>query len=183
MYLLCTQSSYLTGLIIWSLGSLYMRLWMYKCIGFLMFLFINSCVKENCHYWFPFNIYQGYEHISITYFAKNLCKNINLFSRTREISDSLAAAVVIPTTKDTAAREKEDNKVKTEEELGIFQLLDRLEEVTSKLTNRWQESTLILVLSLLFYSLCSLYNYSLNMYFWNISFFKVKKILYHQLSC
>jgi hypothetical protein len=53
-----------------------------------------------------------------------------------EISDSLVAAVVLPTTKDTAAREKEDNGVEAEEELGIFQLLDRLEEVTSKLTNR-----------------------------------------------
>jgi hypothetical protein len=30
--------------------------------------------------------------------------------------------------------------VETEEELGIFQLLDRLEEVTSMLTSRWQES-------------------------------------------
>jgi predicted transcriptional regulator YheO len=53
-----------------------------------------------------------------------------------EISDSLAAAVMIPVTKDTAARDKEDNIVETEEELGIFQLLDRLEEVTSRLTNR-----------------------------------------------
>jgi hypothetical protein len=35
-----------------------------------------------------------------------------------------------------AAREKEDNEVETEEELGIFQLLDRLEEVTSILTSR-----------------------------------------------
>ncbi len=52
------------------------------------------------------------------------------------MEDSLAAAVVIPTTKDTAAREKEDNGVETEEELGIFQLLDRLEEVTSMLTSR-----------------------------------------------
>ncbi len=53
-----------------------------------------------------------------------------------EISDSSVEAVMIPVTKDTAAREKEDDKVETEEELGIFQLLDRLEEVTSKLTNR-----------------------------------------------
>jgi hypothetical protein len=59
-----------------------------------------------------------------------------LISRTREFSDSLAAAVVIPTTKDTAAREKVDNIMETEEELGIFQLLDRLEEVTSRLTSR-----------------------------------------------
>ena len=53
-----------------------------------------------------------------------------------EISDSSVAAVMIPAAKDTAAREKEDNGVDTEEELGIFQLLDRLEEVTSMLTSR-----------------------------------------------
>ena len=70
------------------------------------------------------------------YFAKNCCKNIYLFSRMEEISDSLAAAVELPAAKDTAAREKEDNGLETEEELGIFQLLDRLEEVTSVLTSR-----------------------------------------------
>jgi hypothetical protein len=43
---------------------------------------------------------------------------------------------VLPAAKDTAARDKEDNKVETEDELGIFQLLDRLEEVTSMLTSR-----------------------------------------------
>jgi hypothetical protein len=43
---------------------------------------------------------------------------------------------VLPAAKDIAAREKEDNGVETEEELGIFQLLDRLEEVTSMLTSR-----------------------------------------------
>jgi hypothetical protein len=53
-----------------------------------------------------------------------------------EISDSSVAAVMIPVTKDTATREKEDNGVETEDELGIFQLLDRLEEVTSRLTSR-----------------------------------------------
>jgi hypothetical protein len=37
--------------------------------------------------------------------------------------------------------------VETEEELEIFQLLDRLEEVTSMLTSRWQESKESLVLS------------------------------------
>jgi hypothetical protein len=41
--------------------------------------------------------------------------------------------------------------VEAEEELGIFQLLDRLEEVTSMLTSRWQESKESLVLSLFFY--------------------------------
>jgi hypothetical protein len=53
-----------------------------------------------------------------------------------EISDSSVAAVMIPVTKNTAARDKEDNRMETEEELGIFQLLDRLEEVTSMLTSR-----------------------------------------------
>ena len=53
-----------------------------------------------------------------------------------EISHSSVAAVELPAAKDTAAREREDNIVETEEELGIFQLLDRLEEVTSKLTSR-----------------------------------------------
>jgi len=43
---------------------------------------------------------------------------------------------VLPAAKNTAAREKEDNGVEAEEELGIFQLLDRLEEVTSMLTSR-----------------------------------------------
>ena len=67
------------------------------------------------------------------YFAKNCCKNNNLFSRMEEISLS---SIELPAAKDTAAREKEDNGVDTEEELGIFQLLDRLEEVTSMLTTR-----------------------------------------------
>ena len=53
-----------------------------------------------------------------------------------EISDSSVAAVELPAAKDTTAREKEDNGVEAEEELGIFQLLDRLEEVTSMLTSR-----------------------------------------------
>jgi len=53
-----------------------------------------------------------------------------------EISHSSVAAVMIPVTEDTAAREREDNILETEEELGIFQLLDRLEEVTSRLTSR-----------------------------------------------
>ncbi len=68
-----------------------------------------------------------------------------------EISHSLVAAVELSAAKDTAARESEDNIVETEEELGIFQLLDRLEEVTSMLTSRWQESMETLVLSLLLF--------------------------------
>jgi hypothetical protein len=67
-------------------------------------------------------------------FLQNCSKNINLISRTGEISCSSVAAVVLPAAR--AAREKEDNGVETEEELGIFQLLDRLEEVTSRLTSR-----------------------------------------------
>jgi hypothetical protein len=59
-----------------------------------------------------------------------------LISRTGKISCSSVSAVVLPAAKDTAAREKKDNMVETEEELGIFQLLDRLEEVTSMLTSR-----------------------------------------------
>jgi hypothetical protein len=59
-----------------------------------------------------------------------------LFSRSEEISHLSVTAVVLPVTKDTVTREKEDNKVEAEEELGIFQLLDRLEEVTSMLTSR-----------------------------------------------
>jgi hypothetical protein len=62
--------------------------------------------------------------------------NIYLFSRTGEISHSSVAAVKLPAVKDAAATEREDNRVETEEELGIFQLLDRLEEVTSMLTSR-----------------------------------------------
>ncbi len=67
---------------------------------------------------------------------ENLSKYINLLSRMEEISHSSVAAVELPAAKDTATREMEDNIVETEEELGIFQLLDRLEEVTSMLTSR-----------------------------------------------
>ena len=63
-------------------------------------------------------------------------KNKTCFFRLEEISHSLVAAVVLPVTKDTVTRGKEDNGVEAEEELGIFQLLDRLEEVTSMLTSR-----------------------------------------------
>ncbi len=64
--------------------------------------------------------------VPIIYFGKNCCKNINLFSRMEEISNSSVASVELSATKDTVTREKEDNIVETEEELGIFQLLDRL---------------------------------------------------------
>ena len=68
--------------------------------------------------------------------TKNGCKNKSLFSRLEENSQSLVTAILLPVAKDTVIREKEDNGVETEEELGIFQLLDRLEEVTSMLTSR-----------------------------------------------
>ncbi len=68
--------------------------------------------------------------------TKNWCKNKSLFSRLEENSQSLVTAVLLPVAKDTVIREKEDSKVEAEEELGIFQLLDRLEEVTSMLTSR-----------------------------------------------
>ena len=61
-----------------------------------------------------------------------------MFSRIEEISHSLVTAVELPAAEDTVTREKEDNGVETEEELGIFQLLDRLEEVTRELTSRWK---------------------------------------------
>jgi hypothetical protein len=73
-----------------------------------------------------------------------------------EISPSSVATVEIPGAKDTAGREREDNGVEAVEELGIFQLLDRLEEVTSKLTNRLQESRGSMVLSLFFYLILNL---------------------------
>jgi hypothetical protein len=46
------------------------------------------------------------------------------------------SSIELPAAKNTVIREKEDNGVEAEEELGIFQLLDRLEEVTSMLTSR-----------------------------------------------
>ncbi len=63
-------------------------------------------------------------------------KNKTCFLGWRKNSNSSVAAVELPAAKDAATREKEDNGVETEEELGIFQLLDRLEEVTSRLTSR-----------------------------------------------
>ncbi len=81
-----------------------------------------------------------------------------------EISHSLAAAVVIPVTKDSATREKEDNGVEAEEELGIFQLLDRLEEVTSMLTSSDKNQRNLWCYHF-FSTLYVFYVISLNMYF------------------
>jgi len=74
------------------------------------------------------------------------------------MEDISLSSIELPAAKDTTAREKEENRVEAEEELGIFQLLDRLEEVTSRLTSRWQESMESMVLSLLFYSFFPLNN-------------------------
>jgi hypothetical protein len=52
------------------------------------------------------------------------------------MEDISLSSIELPAAKDTTAREKEENRVEAEEELGIFQLLDRLEEVTSMLTSR-----------------------------------------------
>ncbi len=69
-------------------------------------------------------------------FFKTIFQISTSISRTGAISCSSVAAVVLPAAKDTTTRDKEDNGVETEEELGIFQLLDRLEEVTRRLTSR-----------------------------------------------
>jgi len=46
------------------------------------------------------------------------------------------SVIVHPVSKALAAREKEYNGLETEEELGTFHDLDRLEEVTWELTSR-----------------------------------------------
>jgi hypothetical protein len=53
-----------------------------------------------------------------------------------EESSYLLDAEVDPVAKASVATRREDDRVETEEELGIFQLLDRLEEVTRELTSR-----------------------------------------------
>ncbi len=53
-----------------------------------------------------------------------------------DISHSLDASVELPAAEDKVTREKEDNGVEAEEGPGIFQLLDRLEEVMSRVTSR-----------------------------------------------
>jgi len=57
-----------------------------------------------------------------------------LFSQ-EEVS-YLLDAEVDPVEKASVATRREDDGVEAVEELGIFQLLDRLEEVTSMLTSR-----------------------------------------------
>ena len=60
--------------------------------------------------------------------------NMLLFSQ-EEVSYHLDAEVD-PVAKASVATRREDDGVEAVEELGIFQLLDRLEEVTSMLTSR-----------------------------------------------
>jgi hypothetical protein len=67
--------------------------------------------------------------------------NFYLFSNDEDscLLDTVADVPVIvhPVPETSVAREKEcNNGSETEEELGIFQVLDRLEEVTRELTSR-----------------------------------------------
>ena len=61
---------------------------------------------------------------------------INILLSSQEEGSYLLDAEVDPVAKASVATGKEDDRVETEEELGIFQLLDRLEEVTRELTSR-----------------------------------------------
>jgi hypothetical protein len=61
---------------------------------------------------------------------------INMLLFSQEEVSYLLDAEVDPVEKASVATRREDDGVETEEELGIFQLLDRLEEVTSMLTSR-----------------------------------------------
>ena len=61
---------------------------------------------------------------------------INMLLSSQEEGSYLLDAAVDPVAKASIATRREDDRVETKEELGIFQLLDRLEEVTSMLTSR-----------------------------------------------
>ena len=61
---------------------------------------------------------------------------INMLLSSQEEGSYLLDAEVAPVAKASVATRREDDRVETEEELGIFQLLDRLEEVTRELTSR-----------------------------------------------
>ena len=61
---------------------------------------------------------------------------INMLLFSQEEVSYLLDAEVDPVAKASVATRREDDGVETEEDLGIFQLLDRLEEVTSMLTSR-----------------------------------------------
>ena len=61
---------------------------------------------------------------------------INMLLFSQEEVSYLLDAEVDPVAKASVATRREDDRVETVEELGIFQLLDRLEEVTRELTSR-----------------------------------------------
>ena len=63
---------------------------------------------------------------------------IKMLLSSHEEGSYLLDAAVDPVAKASVATRREDDRVETVEELGIFQLLDRLEEVTRELTNRWK---------------------------------------------
>ena len=61
---------------------------------------------------------------------------INILLSSQEEGSYLLDAEVDPVAKASVPTRREDDRVETKEELGIFQLLDRLEEVTRELTSR-----------------------------------------------
>jgi hypothetical protein len=61
---------------------------------------------------------------------------INMLLFSQEEVSYLLDAEVDPVEKASVATRREDDGVEAVEELGIFQLLDRLEEVTRELTSR-----------------------------------------------
>ena len=61
---------------------------------------------------------------------------INMLLSSQEEGSYLLDAEVDPVAKASVGTGNEDDRVEAVEELGIFQLLDRLEEVTSMLTSR-----------------------------------------------
>ena len=61
---------------------------------------------------------------------------LSMLLSSHEEGSFLLDAEVDPVAKASVATGKEDDGVETVEELGIFQLLDRLEEVTRELTSR-----------------------------------------------
>ena len=61
---------------------------------------------------------------------------INILLSSQEEGSYLLDAEVHPVEKDSVAARREDDRVEAVEELGIFQLLDKLEEVTRELTSR-----------------------------------------------
>ena len=61
---------------------------------------------------------------------------INILLSSQEEGSYLLDAEVDPVAKASVATRREDDGVEAVEELGIFQLLDRLEEVTRELTSR-----------------------------------------------